>query len=87
MTRTINSSTRLYYEAAHTPGDTLGRVDVPTGVAAFPHEIVMPVRSIAEWTYTIQRWSVMQAGGHFAALEQPEALVHEIRAFFKPLRQ
>jgi hypothetical protein len=51
------------------------------------HEIVMPVRSIAEGTYNIQRWSVMQAGGHFAALEQPEALVHEIRAFFKPLRQ
>jgi pimeloyl-ACP methyl ester carboxylesterase len=47
----------------------------------------MPVRSIAERTYNIQRWSVMQAGGHFAALEQPEALVHEIRAFFKPLRQ
>ncbi len=47
----------------------------------------MPVRSIAERTYNIQRWSIMQAGGHFAALEQPEALVNEIRAFFKPLRQ
>jgi len=64
-----------------------GYVDAPTGVAAFPHEIVMRVRSISERTYNIQRWSVMQAGGHFAALEQPEALVNEIRAFFKPLRQ
>ncbi len=87
VTQTINSSTRLYYEAAHTQGDTLGHVDVPTGFAAFPYEIVMPVRSIAERNYNIQRWSVMQAGGHFAALEQPEALVNEIRAFFKPLRQ
>lgn len=87
VTETINSSIRLYYEATHTQGDTLGHVDVPTGVAAFPHEIVVPVRSIAERTYNIQRWSVMQAGGHFAALEQPRALVHEIRAFFKPLRQ
>jgi pimeloyl-ACP methyl ester carboxylesterase len=87
VTQTINSSTRLYYEVDHTPGPMFGRVDVPTGVAAFPHEIVVPVRSIAERIYNIQRWSVMQAGGHFAALEQPEALVHEIRAFFRPLRQ
>ncbi len=87
VTETINSSTRLYYEAAHTQGDTHGHVDIPTGVAAFPHEIITPVRSIAERNYNIQRWSVMQAGGHFAALEQPEALVNEIRAFFKPLRQ
>jgi len=87
VTQTINSSTRLYYEVDHTPGPMFGHVDVPTGVAAFPHEIIMPVRSIAERTYNIQRWSVMQAGGHFAALEQPEALVNEIRAFFKPLRQ
>ena len=87
VTQTINSSTRLYYEAAHTQEKMFGYVDVPTGFAAFPHEIVMPVRSIAERTYNIQRWSVMQAGGHFAALEQPKALVDEIRAFFKPLRQ
>jgi microsomal epoxide hydrolase len=34
----------------------------------------------------IQRWTVMSKGGHFAALEQPEALVREIREFFRPLR-
>ncbi len=34
----------------------------------------------------IQRWTMMQKGGHFAALEQPEALAREIRAFFRPLR-
>ena len=42
---------------------------------------------IAEQMYTnIQRWTVMQRGGHFAAMEQPEALAQEIRAFFRPLR-
>jgi pimeloyl-ACP methyl ester carboxylesterase len=87
VTQTINSSTRLYYEAAHTQGVPFGHVDVPTGVAAFPGEIIMPVRGLAEHAYNIQRWSVMQAGGHFAALEQPEALVQDIRAFFNPLRQ
>ena len=58
VTQTINSSTRLYYETAHTPGKMYGHVDVPTGVAAFPHDIIVPLRSIAEQAYTIQRWSV-----------------------------
>jgi microsomal epoxide hydrolase len=62
-------------------------VDVPTGYAAFPKEIVRPPRSLAEKTYTdIRRWSVMPKGGHFAALEQPELLAGEIREFFRPLR-
>src|SRR5258708_39743415 len=87
VTNTINSSMRLYYEESHTPTEPLERVAVPTGVAAFPHDIVTPVRSIAERTFNIQHWSDMPAGGHFAALEQPEALVKDIRAFFRPLRQ
>ena len=44
-------------------------------------------RSVAERVYAnIQRWTVTEKGGHFAALEQPEALAREIRAFFRPLR-
>jgi microsomal epoxide hydrolase len=43
---------------------------------------------LAARTYTdIQRWSVMPRGGHFAALEQPAALAHEVREFFRPLRE
>jgi microsomal epoxide hydrolase len=62
-------------------------VDVPTGYAAFPKELVRPPRSIAARMYTdIRRWTVMPKGGHFAALEQPELLAEEIRAFFRPLR-
>jgi len=34
----------------------------------------------------IQRWTKMQKGGHFAALEQPEALAADVREFFRPLR-
>jgi pimeloyl-ACP methyl ester carboxylesterase len=87
VTDTINSSMRLYYEAAHTPAEPPERVEVPTGVAAFPHDIVTPVRSIAKRMFNIQQWRDMPAGGHFAALEQPEALVEDIRTFFRPLRQ
>lgn len=86
VTQTINSSIRLYYEAVHQREDALaGRVEVPTGLAVFPAEGAPP-RSLVERLYNIQRWTEMKAGGHFAALEQPEALVEDIRAFFRPLR-
>ncbi|MCH8190499.1 MAG: epoxide hydrolase [Chloroflexi bacterium] len=88
VTQTIGSSVRLYYESFHAQGQGLGseRVEVPTGVAVFPKEIVRPPRSTVERAYNLQRWTEMPAGGHFAALEEPEALVEDIRAFFRPLR-
>ena len=89
VTESINSSTRLYYEVAHTPagGPPPGqRVEVPTGVAILPKGVARPPRHIAEAEYNIQRWTVMQAGGHFAAMERPAELAEEIRAFFRPLR-
>jgi microsomal epoxide hydrolase len=89
VTGAIGSSFWPYYARMHGPwpipeGST---VDVPTGYVEFPKEILRPPRSVAERMYTnIQRWTVMQKGGHFAALEQPEALAKEIREFFRPLR-
>jgi len=89
VTSAIGSSFWPYYARMHGPwpipeGST---VDVPTGYVEFPKEILRPPRSVAERMYTnIQRWTVMQKGGHFAALEQPEALAKEIREFFRPLR-
>ena len=60
---------------------------MPAGYCEFPREILRPPRSLAARTYTdIRRWSVMQRGGHFAAMEQPEALAAEISAFFRSLR-
>ncbi len=59
----------------------------PTGYAAFPKEMVRPPRSVAEKTFTnIRRWTVFPRGGHFAAMEQPEALAGDVRAFFRELR-
>jgi pimeloyl-ACP methyl ester carboxylesterase len=87
VTQTINSSTRLYYESFHQPDFAFTqRVEVPTGVAVFPAEISIPPLSLVQRLYNIQRWTEMPAGGHFAALEQPQALVEDIRAFFRPLR-
>ena len=62
-------------------------ISVPTGYAEFPREIVKPPRSAAARVFTdIRRWSIMRKGGHFAALEQPELLAGEVRAFFRDLR-
>jgi pimeloyl-ACP methyl ester carboxylesterase len=62
-------------------------IDVPTGYAEFPRENLRPPKSLAARTYSdIRRWSVMSKGGHFAAMEQPEALAREVHAFFRPLR-
>ena len=89
VTSAIGSSFWPYYARMHGPwpipeGST---VDVPTGYVEFPKEILRPPRSVAERMYSdIRRWTVMPKGGHFAALEQPEVLSEEIRAFFRPLR-
>src|SRR5688572_99948 len=89
FTGAIGSSFWPYYARMHGPWPIPeGRtVDVPTGYAAFPKEILRPPRSLAARTYTdIRRWSAMERGGHFAALEEPEALAREIVAFFSALR-
>jgi microsomal epoxide hydrolase len=87
-TGAIGSSFWPYYARLHGkwPLPDGARVEVPSGYAAFPKEIVRPPRAWAEKAFNIQRWTVMPAGGHFAAMEEPEALAAEIRAFFRPLR-
>ena len=57
------------------------------GYTEFPCAILRPPRSVATRVYSdIRRWTTQPKGGHFAAMEQPEALTHEIREFFRPLR-
>ncbi len=87
-TGAINSSFWPYYDRRHSssPIPVGERIKPPMGYAAFPHEIVRPPRSLAARIYDIHRWTEMPRGGHFAAMEQPEALAQEIRAFFRPLR-
>ena len=88
FTGAIGSSFWPYYARMHGPWPIPeGGVTAPMGHAAFPREILSPPRSLAEKMYTdIRRWTVMPEGGHFAAMEQPEALAREIVEFFRPLR-
>ncbi|MEV5707946.1 epoxide hydrolase family protein [Actinoallomurus sp. NPDC052274] len=89
LTGTAGSSARIYYERAH--ADYWGRPPepstAPTALAVFPHDNFIPLRHIAERTNTIVRWTEYDRGGHFAAMEQPDLLVGDIRAFFRTLRQ
>ncbi|MBX4967814.1 epoxide hydrolase family protein [Rhizobium binae] len=58
------------------------RIEVPMGVAAFPDPVFLPPpRSFAEKTYNVVHWSEMTKGGHFAALEQPELMLADLRTF------
>ena len=87
VTETITSASRIYYEAGNTPSTRrIGFIEVPTGAAIFPKEISFSPRRWAEARYNIVRWTLMPRGGHFAALEEPELLVDDIRAFFRELR-
>jgi microsomal epoxide hydrolase len=87
VTGTAGSAARLYLESwsrAQSPPSEY--VAVPTGCALFPAEIAHPPRGWAEKVYNVVHWSEMAAGGHFAAMEEPIALVEDIRAFFRSLR-
>ena len=85
LTRTAGSSARLYWETAHSGagwGAEEPESETPTGVAVFPRDLSLPVRRIAEQRNRIVRWTEMDRGGHFPAMEQPELLIGELRAFF-----
>lgn len=90
VTGNITSSLRLYCESRRS-GRFVGagldaRVEVPTACALFPGEIYRPPRRWAEAAFRVEQWTEMPRGGHFAALEEPELLVDDIRTFFRRFR-
>jgi len=85
FTRTAGSSAALYKEQAASWGQQKPST-VPTGVAVFPHDLSRPVRSLAEKLIpSIVHWTEFDRGGHFAAMEEPDLLVQDIRKFFGSL--
>ena len=85
FTRTAGSSAQIYYERVH-GGRGPREVTVPTGVAVFPADITRPVRRMSEQSHHVVRWTELDRGGHFAAMEEPDLLVEEIRGMFRDLR-
>jgi pimeloyl-ACP methyl ester carboxylesterase len=94
-TETIGSSFLPYFDLTHAGAlrwmiekakEWTGSSSVPAGFALFPKDLSHPPEEWARRFYNVQRWSPMPRGGHFAALEEPELLADELRAFFRPLR-
>jgi microsomal epoxide hydrolase len=81
----VASAARIYAEVRRAPAPQ-ARVEVPTGVAAFPREPWNTPRAWVERRYHVTRWTDMPRGGHFAALEQPDLLLDDIRSFFRTVR-
>ena len=85
LTNSAASSARLYWESF---GSFVShdRVELPTGIASFPKEIFRSPRHWCEARYNVTHFTKMPRGGHFAAFEQPELFVEDVRAFFATLR-
>ncbi len=89
VTQTAASSARLYWETMHSGvlQEPLEHVGVPTGIGRYPKEEVLRFpRSWVEQRYHVTHWAEMPRGGHFAAMEQPELFVEDLRTFFRTVR-
>ena len=90
FTQTYGTSARYYYECVHNPWkpahDRIPVVEAPTGIGVFLEEVILFPRQWAERYYNLQHWTKMQSGGHFAPMEEPQALIDDLRKFYRPLR-
>jgi epoxide hydrolase len=91
LTGTAGSSARIYYERLHTASGRIAAPQepstAPTALALFPAEPQIPLRRKAERTENLVRWTEFDRGGHFAAMEEPDLVVADVRAFFRELRE
>lgn len=90
VTESFVTSARFYWEAANDlwqpSHDRRPVIEVPTGMAVFPDEnLIMPKEWMEEY-YNLVHLTYMKSGGHFAPVEEPEALAEDIRAFFSFVR-
>ena len=85
FTNSSASSARLYWESFNRP--SRDRVEVPVGCSIFPKEIFRSSRRWAQRRFSdLRYWNELEKGGHFAAFEQPELYVDELRSFFRLVR-
>jgi microsomal epoxide hydrolase len=90
VTRTFNTATWLYRglfeDFSGAPLPDKAKIEKPCAIARFPIDLIpFPPRSQVERTMNVARWTEFAEGGHFAALERPDDLVNDIRAFARGL--
>jgi len=90
VTESIGSTMRYYWEnwrqAVRVVHDRTPAIEAPTGIAVFPNDLVFVPRRLAETHTNLVSWTIMPRGGHFAAAEQPDLIVDDLRAMFRGLR-
>ena len=92
FTQSIGSSMRIYadhYRNGAPPPPLHNRkrsIEVPTAFGVFPKELLLLPRKVAAEVTNLKRWTELPRGGHYAPSEQPEAVIGELRAFFRELR-
>ena len=88
LTKSASSSARLYWESFGSfGGNPEEKLEIPIGCSIFPKEISRTPRTWAEQVYSnIAYWNELEKGGHFAAFEQPQIFLNEIRKSFKLMK-
>lgn len=85
LTGTGTSAARLYCESSRTGTGALdawdGHVEVPTGYAVYPGELLQTPKVWAEKRYNLVHYTVQDRGGHFAAFEQPELFAADLNTY------
>lgn len=91
VTSSFGTASRYYWEHAHDPWRPVHNrkptIDVPTGFAIFPKELLFIPRALAARETNLVHWSLMAEGGHYGPSEAPDALVEDLRTFFRPFRK
>lgn len=87
LTATGASSARLYWESFSGGTRATDQITMPVGCSIFPKEIIRISKRWAEKRFTnLIHWNELDCGGHFAAFEQPEIFIEELRTCFRQLR-
>ena len=91
LTNSFNTSSWIYYGRRQEGGrffpKKFKKIKVPTAIAEFPKEMSKwPPKSYVNRIFNVKRWTKMPRGGHFAALEEPELLLKDIKSFFKNIK-
>ncbi|WP_018752123.1 epoxide hydrolase family protein [Paenibacillus sanguinis] len=86
VTNSIATSTAIYYENTHSL-PPIGNISVPTRLALFAADIMQPPIKWVEQNFNIASITTIPRGGHFTAMEEPELMAEDIRAFCRPFRK
>jgi len=81
----IGSSIRMYHENTNTL-PPINKIEVPTALALFPKDILLPPKEWVEKNFNIKQWTEMPRGGHFTAMEEPALFTDDVRKFYRTLR-